>query len=255
MYIYAHNAGSEGAKLLKEAMGIQRIKNENSKFRGSPNKVVINWGSSALPPEVLKSTVLNRPDRVTEAINKLSFFRKVSRVNTGYVPAWTDNTNTALEWLGQGSVVCARTILNGSSANGLVVMEPKHPEGFVRAPLYTLYIPKEEEYRVHVVRGRVIDVQRKTLKKDFADEKAKKGEAINWRIRNLENGFIYQRENVNPKDSILNLAVAVVQACELDFGAVDIVVHRKSGLPYALEVNTAPGIQGTTVENYARALR
>jgi glutathione synthase/RimK-type ligase-like ATP-grasp enzyme len=41
---------------------------------------------------------------------------------------------------------------------------------------------------------------------------------------------------------------------ELTFGAVDILrdINRVS---YVLEVNTAPGLEGTTLTNYERAIR
>jgi D-alanine-D-alanine ligase-like ATP-grasp enzyme len=37
----------------------------------------------------------------------------------------------------------------------------------------------------------------------------------------------------------------------LDFGAVDIIYNAKRNECYVLEVNTAPGLEGTTVEKYA----
>lgn len=249
-FIYSWNSNSESAKALKNIMGITKIKNENSSFKGSNRKRVINWGSSELPPEVMKCVVLNEPNSVKISTNKLSFFRKISRVQPNIIPDWTEDFETAVAWVAEGSTVCARTVLNGHSANGLIIMEKNNPEGFVNAPLYTKYIPKTEEYRVHVVNGIVIDYQRKTLKR----EKAESGENINWKIRNLDNGFIYQRENIKLSDEIKNACVRAMDIVDLYFGAVDVVVHNKTGNPYILEVNTAPGLQGTTLENYARAL-
>jgi len=251
MYIYSWNAASEGAKALKEALGAVKIRNENSKFKGAPTKVVINWGSSTisegLSREIMKCQVLNKPEAVRLATNKLHFFRAMPK---DIVPEWTESVDTALEWVQKKHVVCARTILNGSSAAGLVIMERDNPDSFVRAPLYTKYIPKKEEYRLHVVKGAVIDSQRKTLRK----ERAEQGN-VNWRIRNLDNGFVYQREGTNPPKDAIDKAVRAVRSCGLDFGAVDIVVHSKTGVAYVLEVNTAPGLQGTTFENYAKAFK
>src|SRR3546814_16818410 len=58
----------------------------------------------------------------------------------------------------------------------------------VDAPLYVVYEPKKQEYRVHVLNGKVVDVQRKARVKDFPDDK------VNWKIRNHDNGFTYARD-------------------------------------------------------------
>lgn len=247
--IFSYNAGSEGAKLLRDALGIKRIKEEKSRFVGRADKTVINWGSSEVPAEVLKCRILNHPDRVHICSNKLSFFRRVSEVNREILPPWTTDFPTAVAWVGAGDTVCARRILNGHSANGLVVMEKDKPDTFVRAPLYTKYIPKKEEYRVHVAHGEVISVQRKVLRRD----KAESGDVINWKVRNLDNGFIYQRNDINPHPSVIRVAVESMRIVGLDFGAVDVIWNDKGGRAYVLEINTAPGITGTTVEEYAAA--
>lgn len=249
-FIYAYNPNSEGSKELRDALKIKGIRHENSRFKGSRDKRVINWGSSSLPPEVMKCTVVNRPELVALCSNKLKFFQKIKTVDNSIVPNWTTDMDEAIRWVGEGKVVCARTVLSGHSGEGLVIMEKSNPNGFVKAPLYTEYVPKKEEYRVHIVNQNIIDVQRKVL----SEAKKTSGEDINWRVRNHDNGFIYQRDNINPPRSVPNMALAAVAAIGLDFGAVDIVYNAKSDRSYVLEINTAPGLQGTSVTNYARAL-
>lgn len=253
IFLYAYNAASEGAKELSSFMGVKRIKHENSNFKGSSRKIVINWGFSGnLPDEVKKCLILNDPSRVSMASNKLSFFRNVP---DDVVPPWTESFDKALEWIANGKKVCARTVLNGHSAEGLVVMDGSDTKTFVKAPLYTQYIPKKNEYRVHVVRGEVIDVQKKVLRQDRAQEAANGGPPINWQVRNLANGFIYQRNNITIPECVKQAAIKVMSAIGLDFGGVDIIYRNESGTEtaYVLEINTAPGISGTTVENYSAA--
>jgi glutathione synthase/RimK-type ligase-like ATP-grasp enzyme len=48
--------------------------------------------------------------------------------------------------------------------------------------------------------------------------------------------------------------LAAVSALGLDFGAVDIIWNEREDKCYVLEVNTAPGLQGSTLENYANAI-
>lgn len=255
MYIYSYNPGSEGALNLKEALGIQRIKNENSKFKGDAKRVVINWGSSTLPREVEKCRVINRAVDVHTASNKLSFFRKISAINRDIIPPWTTDFNQAVAWVGEGREVCARTILNGHSANGLFIMSKDKPASLIRAPLYTQYVPKQDEYRIHVVGGQIVDQQRKALKRDFVQELEAKGEKPNTKIRNLENGYIYMREGVVPPEQVRTVALEAMRIAELDFGAVDVIWNATQRRAYVLEVNTAPGLTGTTVQNYAEAFK
>lgn len=250
-WIYSHNPNSEGANLLKDAMDIKKIKHEGSRFIGGPRKRVINWGASRVSREIEKCQVLNQPEYVRSASNKLDFFNKIGVDHADLLPDFTTSFDRAVEWVGAGNIVVARTILNGHSGAGIVLMESSRPNDFVRAPLYTKYVKKTEEYRVHVVGTEVIDYQRKTLSKT----KAESGEEVNWKIRNLDNGFIYQRGGVNPHQSVLDAAVSVLRASQLEFGAVDIVWNSRQERGYVLEINTAPGITGTTVQSYATALR
>jgi len=247
MFIYAWSKFSEGASELAEELDAKRIKHENSKFKGNPNKTVINWGSSKLPDEIMKCKVINHPDKVILCSDKLKFFQRVS---AEIVPEWTEDMDVALSWVANGFTVCARTVLNGHSAEGLVLMDKDHPDEFVKAPLYTQYVPKKDEFRVHVVNGEVIDLQRKVLKKEKQGD-----EDINWKIRNLDNGFIYQREGIEVPQSVKDVSIQAVKEIGLDFGAVDVVVNVKTQKAYVLEINTAPGITGTTVKNYGEAFR
>jgi len=251
LYVYSWNPASEGAKELAEALGIRRIKHERSTFRGSTRHTVINWGSSQLPPEVLKANVLNPETAVASSSNKLSFFRQLSETQRDILPPWTVSDKEALAWVAEGHVVVARTILNSSGGKGIVLMDRSNPKGFVRALLYTKYVKKDEEYRVHVFQGEIIGLQRKVIRR----EKAESGDEINWKIRNLENGFIYQREGINPAPRVREVAILAQQASGLDFGGVDVIFNRKHNRAYVLEINSAPGLQGTTVTEYAQAFR
>lgn len=252
MWMYCWNEGSEGGKALAGALGIKRLKHEGSKFKGGGHKTVINWGSSKLPDEVEKCRVLNQSSRISICTNKLWFFEYIDDYNFNdggapdvEIPEWTIDSEEVLGWVADGHVVCARTVLNGHSAQGLVLIEK--PEDFVKAPLYTLYVPKKHEFRVHVVAGKVIDVQRKAKKND--------AEKVDWRIRNLANGFIYAREGFSVPDSVRSQALSAIAAVGLDFGAVDIIWNEKHDKAYVLEINTAPGLMGTTLELYAEAFK
>lgn len=250
--MFPYNRASEGCRELAQALGILRIRRENSRYRGRPTKTVINWGNSSLPEEVAKSTILNSAESVALCSNKLAFFRHIRGTEASiHVPAVTESFDEALEWVRSGREVVARTVLNGHSGRGIVIMNNNDPATLVRAPLYVEYIKKMEEYRVHIVNGQVIDIQRKVL----SSAKRDSGEEIDWKVRNHDNGFIFQREGIDPHESVTTSALRVFEFSGLDFGAVDVIFNRSRQQSYVLEINTAPGLQGQTIESYATAFR
>ena len=170
-----------------------------------------------------------------------------ARSNVETVP-WTTHLANAQEWCDLGYTVFARKILNGHSGNGIVEMNAGEPSYSTNARLYTLYKKKKHEFRLHVINGRVIDVQRKGLSQEFRGR-----EDINWKVRNLQNGFIYARNDVDIADRAKIYAIQAVSALGLDFGAVDMIYSSEDRCYYVLEVNTAPGLSGTTLENYRQA--
>lgn len=146
--------------------------------------------------------------------------------------------------------VVQRNLLRGSEGKGIQICTA--PEQLTPAPLYVQYVPKTDEYRVHVVQGTVIDVQRKARSREVPDDE------VNWEVRNHKNGFIFMREGVTPDtvpSQVQEQAVQAVQALGLDFGAVDIIWNQRRDKAYVLEVNTAPGMTGTTLDSYCQAFQ
>lgn len=253
MQLYAYKEGSQGAKALAQGLGIKRIKHVGSKFKGSQRKLVINWGCSELPPEVMKCRVFNNPAAVKVASNKLSFFRHMNEYNNvnGHVeglpkvsiPEFTVDAQDVQVWLDNEVIVVVRHKLQGHSGEGIEVIEGDVP--IPNAPLYVKYVPKQSEWRIHVLDGVVVDIQRKARNREVADEN------VNWAVRNHANGFVYARnEGVAPPAMVEEQAILAVQVCGLDFGAVDIIYNDYRKLAYVLEINTAPGLTGSTLDGY-----
>lgn len=237
IWISTNGRPSESADVLSKEEGFGRA------FKGGnikPKDVLINWGSSS-PIETLKQPgkIVNVPAHVAAATNKLKAFKKFKAANVP-TPLWTTSKAEAANW---GHTLFARTNLQGHSGEGIVVV-PKGEE-IPDAPLYTFYIFKEREYRVHVCDGKVIDTVRKI--RDPGKE------VKSWKIRSHKNGFIFARECVTPNKGRDKLAIKSIEALGLDFGAVDII-EDDDGNFYTLEVNTAPGLEGKTVHVYSEAL-
>ena len=241
MKIYPYSGASESAKVLANSLGIKRLKREGGAVAVD---ILINWGCSAINREVVYEAIINHPAAVKKAANKLETFRSLD--GTVPLPDWTESFEEASGWLAEGYTVVARTELNGHSGQGIVLAD--HIDQLPLAKLYTKYVNKDQEYRVHVFRGEVIFEQRKARKKDVPDDQ------VNWKIRNHGNGFIFAHRDVFIAPDGKEAAVQAVEKLGLDFGAVDLMLG-KNGLFYVLEVNTACGLEGTTLERYTEAFR
>lgn len=252
--IFSFSQHSQGAKNLKDALGVPKIKHTGSTFVATPAKKIINWGATPdrFPAKLLTAQVINHPDAVAVAVDKLKSFNAFKAANVS-TPEFTSDKAQAIEWLEAGHDVFARTQLRASSGRGIHIMDHEHPDTWeVTAPLYVKYVKKQDEYRIHVVRGQVIDMQRKGLRAEFQNN-----QNVNWKIRNLANGFVFSRDIATGRpvpQIVKDVGVASVAALGLDFGAADVIYQRQSNRAYVLEVNTAPGLEGQTVTSYANAL-
>jgi hypothetical protein len=246
--LFAHNPNSEGAKALSAALGINRLRHEGSRWRPRTDDKVINWGSSRAL-DYGPAMIINNPVFVQRASNKLQFFQQLDQFEYDQagencrVPEWTTDINVARTWLPETKVVC-RTLLTSHSGNGIIIAS--EIDQVVPAPLYTRYVKKQAEYRVHIVRGRIIDVQRKIRDPDNTP--------VDWHVRSHRNGFIFVRSGFELPVDAETQSLRAFRASGLDFGAVDCIIDR-DGNAWVLECNTAPGLVGTTVTKYADAFR
>jgi hypothetical protein len=211
-------------------------------YRPRSDDIIINWGCSNKP--LWGDPTLNKCEAVNIASNKLSTLQKL-RENEVQVPAFYTNPDSARHALSDGVKVFARSVLRGHSGEGIVVMT--RPEDFVAAPLYTLEFKRTKEYRVHIFKGDVIDVQEKRKREGTGV----RGDCDVW---NHGNDYVYCRDGVAPHFNVLDISMRAVEALGLDFGAVDIGYNAQNNTCVVFEVNTAPGLTGTTLEKYAEAI-
>lgn len=251
--VYPYKMGSKSAKALAEALGCKQIKHTGAPMRFSPPQRIINWGASKFDRDITYGMpvqiTLNHPSRVVIACNKLTAFQRLATDETINFPSWTSNSNTAYSWWVDGSEVVIRTKLTGHSGDGIILSSslPKDDDSWITtAPLYTRYIKKKSEFRVHVVRNEVIDIQQKKKSSTFVGE-------ADTRIRNHQNGWVYCRENLEIPNDLKEQAIKSVRALGLDFGAVDLIYNQHQNKSYVLEVNCAPGLEGATVDKYKEA--
>lgn len=238
--IYPYIGGSKGAKMLSEVLGARILRRVGSRWRGTARDYMINWGSQRVPNNGAR--IINDPRSVSRAANKISAFRAF-REHQVRTPEWTTDRAVAQGWANTGTMVICRRLISASEGRGIEISNPN--ERVPDVPLYTKYIKKKHEYRIHVMNGEVID---------YVEKRRRRG-GINHPIRNTANGYIFAREGVNVPEDVFVQARAAVRALELDFGAVDVIYNDRLRAGYVLEVNTAPGNTGTTTRRYAEALR
>jgi glutathione synthase/RimK-type ligase-like ATP-grasp enzyme len=240
--LYPYNSASQSAKALTQALGIKRLKREGKLFMSSD---LLNWGCSEFKRPARFDRVFNHPRSVSTASNKLQAFKSLQLGVA--IPSFTESKEEAFKWLAEGlfkKVVC-RTILNGHSGAGIVIASS--PDELVDAPLYVEYVFKKHEYRVHATQKGAFFVQQKK-KRDGVED-------ANFQIRNHQNGFIYAHKDVDVPDFVKKMACDAIINLGLDFGAVDIIYNEKNNRWVVLEVNTAPGLSGETLNRYVEMIK
>lgn len=249
LYYLPYSMVSGSVKELQNVLGGLKIK-PNGQYVFRPGHLVVNWGHGDVPywGGSLAGNVrlLNHWSRVSLAINKRTAFGKFKESGVP-TPSWTVSKAKAAEWIADGGVAICRTLLSSMEGKGIVVAT-KLSE-LVDAPLYTKLFSKDKEYRVHVFKGEVIDFVQKKLKSGASEIKGR-----NKYIRNTANGWIFAREGITLPATASDVSKQAIQALGLDFGAVDLAVNT-AGKVVVFEVNTAPGLEGTTVTKYVQAIK
>lgn len=234
--IFPYIGGSKSATLLARAIPARLLRRAGSRWRGTRRDIMINWGSQRVP-NLGQGRTVNDPQAVARAANKIAAFRAMQggRVRT---PEWTTDHNIAQQWARDGHTVIVRNLVSSFEGRGIEIVQPR---GQVpRAPLYTKYVKKRHEYRVHVMNGEIIDYA----------EKLKRRGGEHSLVRNTANGYIFARTGVTLPADVRVQALGAVRSIGLDFGAVDVVYNERRAEAYVLEVNTAPGIENSTLRSY-----
>lgn len=246
--IAPYKRGSRSAKLLRA--GLSEALGRNVLFVSpervglcKSSRIVINWGSSGVDYEG-GCRIINHPVAVHLASNKIRSLMAFEVCDVPH-PEFTQERAVAEGWIDQGYRVMCRTLLSAHSGQGIVVAG-SHSE-LVDAPLYTRYIRKQKEFRVHVFDSKIIDIQEK--------RRSSSADSHHPYIRNHANGYVFCRGDIEEPDDLGGVAISAVSALGLDFGAVDVIWNEAQDKCYVLEVNTACGLEGSTVNKYVNAIK
>ena len=162
---------------------------------------------------------------------------------------FTTTVAQASAWVSDGFTVFGRKYLNASCGKGIVVIEKDEDGGYEvpGCPVYTLYKKKKREFRVHVFKDQVVSVTEKKRRKEFNGERDTK-------IRNLANGYVFIQSVENEPEGLRELALRAAAVTKSDFRGVDVGYNELKDELFVIEVNSAPGIQGSNVDKYLNTM-
>ncbi len=277
-YIWYSPATDVTGKIIAEKLGCESgTKKPLVKF-----KKVVCWGTKTKDAvNVVNNKVFNHPDNIRVNRNKLLALKKMKAANCK-IAAFSENFNdlnfpmiarTKYHQGGSGFWLCLNKSQVSAAAN----------EG---AQYYQNYINIKDEYRLHVVDGKVIyavkKVARNNLKDAFVNHYgnhinnyAKKNNinvdtetleltlrrlarklatSVDMIVRSNTRGWKFNRVKPESLDaSLKKQAIDAVAALGLTYGAVDCCTTNDS--TYIIECNTGPGLEGSSLEAWIIALK
>ena len=238
--LFPYKLSSVSARQLARTLGILRV---SPSYNARRKDVIVNWGNSTPPHFRWMEQDLNKPHAIALACNKLKTFNELLSKNFNHLPDYSTSKAEVSNWIDEGDKVYCRSTLTGHSGRGIVIANTV--DELINAPLYTVATKHKHEYRVHVFRDKILDVQMK---------RKRNGAVCGTGIRNDANGWVYTRAEIAPPEELLLSSIKAVNLLGLDFGAVDIGHRVIDNKFFVFEINTAPGLEGTTLQNYAKAI-
>ena len=191
------------------------------------------WRSKKIKVKAAENLIYGAP------LDKLGQYRYFAENKLNF-PFFSESKEVAKKF--KYPIVC-RTLLNASQGKGIVIADSE--DQLVDAPVYVEYKKKTNEYRVNIFRGVVVSVREKRLKEGY-----EKLEGRDGRIRNHNNGYVFCVPIDPVPPEVIATAIAASKCVASDFAGVDIAYHKPTNYHFLIEVNSAPGMAGLTVQEY-----
>lgn len=275
--IIPYNKASASVKELKNNFERCTILSPNSPRlvkllngeRTTNKHVFIKWGKTDF--DIRLSELSNNPNilllnnrDLSNYTNKLKFFETFKNTATAnaYLPEVYYTKETAHRYwdtVGRRTtednkiILVERQSLNGTGGDGIRFLT-KNTAPSTNGRLWTVYIPKKHEYRVHISKTGIIAVQKKFLPMGSAREDAH-AKQLQFSLRNYANGWRYQIvEQDQVPGNVLSAAGRIINSGRhtADFCALDIIHKESNGNSFVLEANTAPGVSSPLTEKYTQ---
>lgn len=162
-------------------------------------------------------------------------------------PKFTESKEEAIAMCSPETPVVCRTLLRARAGKGIVIADT--PEQIVAAPVYVAYRKKTAEYRVNLYKGNVVCIREKRLRHGY-----ERPEWQDYRVRSHDNGYVFCEPLVPVSEEAINMCKNAAAITNSDIVGVDLAYHKTTNYYFLLEVNSAPGMQGDTIDRYVKAI-
>lgn len=231
-YLLYRGATSETGPRLADYLGVP----SGTSMPSERYDYLIRWGTSDRIDYIPEERTWNLRRAIAENTDKFNSLQQMQEAGVN-VPPYARN------WRNLDFPMFARSNNHSGGEDIEILIDERDARG-TAADFYTERIPIETEYRVHVIQGEVVKVSEKD-KREGPDSRE-----AHW-IRNYDNGWRFVHPSSEPAG--LHQAVPALEAMELDFGAIDMLIGT-DGRPYVLEINTAPSLDPPSLEVYGERL-
>jgi glutathione synthase/RimK-type ligase-like ATP-grasp enzyme len=286
VYLYYSGATDVTGPKLAEALKV-----DSGKDFPKDKDLVIGWGCKLKKdykfPSVKK--MLNHPNKIRANRDKYNAMVELTKKDVPVADYQKVGANAAFIKKHGFPLIGRRNYHQGGKHFWLIMNQEDLKAAITDGAQYIQrYIDIKDEYRAHVAFGDVLYVAKKVTQTDPskawkkqriekieqkfnikfdelpAEQKKLLGDAVDLLskehttpdriIRSNKRGWKFKAVAAkNVPASIKSASLAAVTALGLDFGAVDLVLDLE-GNPYILEVNSAPGLEGTAFEKWSKAL-
>lgn len=231
-------------------MKVQLLCTKNGLKSGSLKRIAS--GLEAIVGYKVWRTTTERADRMQfrygDMRNKLAQYEWFKQQGLSALE-FTQSEGTAVHWIQQGNTVFGRKTLNGSEGHGIVIIDKIND--LVDCPVYTKYKKKKMEFRVHIFKDKLVTIVEKRKKQDWEGPS-------DSRIRNLANGYVFCQEltiDAAMQKRVADFAVKCAKVTASDFKGVDLGYNAYNDDLFVIEVNSAPGIEGSNVDKYVQVIK
>jgi len=285
VYVYYSGPTDKTGKAIADELGAGHGKKLPSTAK---TDVCICWGCKTKDKtNTGNMDVLNHPDKIRDNRNKFKTLQLLKKANVNvadfldaqYVMKAIDDKKSPVHL-----PLIGRTYYHQGGKGFWTCMTKGQVDTAIKqgAQYFQNYLPITTEYRLHVFKDRVINHQKKTPRDNMAqafeeqhlerilhnaekngkklDENTakhiladlgKRQENPDQIIKSNTRGWKFSQVK-SAKKALEDIAIAAVKAIGLDFGAVDCCELEDGGVAI-IEVNTGPGLQGTSFEAYIAA--
>jgi hypothetical protein len=286
-YIWYSGATDVTGQALADELNISGTKTKPRSLQAED--IIIGWGTKTRDDVQITGHIINHPNAIKLNRNKLKALELMSnnRDLRSSIAVFCASDEVVRE-LGRNNMVLpliGRTNFHQGGKGFWLCLTKQHIERAINdgAQYFQSYIDIKYEYRLHVAFGSVIYAVKKienpteagwisqrkekilhlaqknnielvdhTL--DYVLQRLAKEVILPDRIvRSNKRGWKFSSVRLNNvSEALKNAAIKSVEVVGLDFGAVDCAI-AVNNMPYIIEINSGPGLQGTALQKYVEA--